>query len=258
MVIAGELVKTLARESGSKILPVDSEHSAIHQSLAGHRLEDVTRIILTASGGPFWNIPLEDLKRVTVKDALKHPRWSMGAKITIDSATLMNKGFEVIEARWLFDVSHDKIDVVIHPQSIVHSMVEYRDGCVIAQMGVPDMRSPIAYALSYPERVPSGVERLSLVKIGQLTFEAPNLVKFPCLQLAYDALKSGRSSPVVLNAANEVAVAAFLDGKISFIAISETVEKTMQHHEVVSCSSIEEILHIDKLTRDNTITIIGR
>jgi 1-deoxy-D-xylulose-5-phosphate reductoisomerase len=250
MVIAGELVKTLARASGSKILPVDSEHSAVHQSLAGHRLLDVTRIILTASGGPFWRFPLEDLKRVTVADALKHPRWSMGAKITIDSATLMNKGLEVIEARWLFDMSPDKIDVVIHPQSIVHSMVEYRDGCVIAQMGVPDMRAPIAYALSYPERVPSGVERLNLVKIGQLTFEAPDPVKFPCLRLAYDALRSGRSSPVALNAANEVAVAAFLDEKISFTAISETVEKAMQCHEVKHCESIEEILEIDRQTRE--------
>jgi 1-deoxy-D-xylulose-5-phosphate reductoisomerase len=184
MVVAGEIVSSLAEEMGVKILPVDSEHAAIHQSLVGHRREDVTAIHLTASGGPFLKATREEMERAGPEEAIKHPRWSMGAKITIDSATMMNKGLEVIEARWLFNVPSDRIRVVIHPQSIVHSLVEYKDGCVVAQLGVPDMRAPIAYAIAWPERVESGVERLDLSKVGDLTFEEPDCERFPCLRLA--------------------------------------------------------------------------
>jgi len=250
MVIAGELVNALARKHGSTILPVDSEHSAIHQSLAGHRIEDVSRLILTASGGPFLKIPVRELARVTVADALKHPRWSMGAKITIDSATMMNKGLEVIEAHWLFGITQEKIDVLIHPESIIHSMVEYRDGCVVAEMSVPDMRAPIAYALSYPNRVESGIERLNLLKVGHLTFEAPDRKKFPCLDLAYEALRIGGSGPVILNAANEIAVGAFLEGKIPFTAIPKTVDKTLQKIDVISCKTLEDVLDVDRQARE--------
>ncbi len=258
MVIAGELVTRLAKEHRVAILPVDSEHSAIYQSLIGHRPEDVLRIILTASGGPFLKLSKKELERVTIEDALHHPRWSMGAKITIDSATMMNKGLEVIEARWLFDMTAERIDIVIHPQSIVHSMVEYKDGCVVAELGQPDMRAPIAYAISYPERVETNVERLDLKKIGQLTFEAPDREKFPCLDLAYDALKAGGSSPVVLNAANEVAVAAFLGGKVPFISISRIVEKALQAHKPKRCDTLEEILEIDREARSVTSKIIEK
>ena len=257
MVIAGELVTALARKHKAVILPVDSEHSAIHQSLSGHRMDDVSRIILTASGGPFLKVPVKDLERVTVADALKHPRWSMGAKITIDSATMMNKGLEVIEAHWLFAMPQEKIDVMIHPQSIVHSMVEYKDGCVIAQLGVPDMRAPIAYALSYPERVKTNVEKLDLMKVGQLTFEAPDRGKFPCIGLAFEVLKTGRSAPVVLNAANEIAVAAFLEGKISFVAIPRVVDAAMQHHTIKSCTTLDDILEVDRRARETTAAVIA-
>ena len=258
MVIAGELVSSLSRDCGATILPVDSEHSAIHQSLSGHRREDVARLILTASGGPFLKVPLKDLEHVTVADALRHPRWLMGAKITIDSATMMNKGLEVIEAKWLFQMLPENIDVVIHPQSIIHSMVEYRDGCVIAQMGVPDMRAPIAYALSYPERVKTGVEKLDFMKIGHLTFEAPDHAKFPCLTLAYEAIKAGGSYPVVLNASNEVAVAAFLEGKIPFTSIARIVEKSVEQHGVRQCRTIEDILDVDREARSLTLEIIKK
>ncbi len=258
MVIAGALVTELAKKHDAAILPVDSEHSAIFQSLTGHRRGDVSRIILTASGGPFLKYSAADLERVTISDALKHPRWSMGAKITIDSATMMNKGLEVIEARWLFDIGHDRIDVLIHPQSIVHSMVEYRDGCVMAQMGMPDMRAPIAYALSYPQRVETNIAGLKLEKIGELTFEAPDMAKFPCLKLAYDALKAGRSVPVVLNAANEIAVAAFLAGKIPFVSIAKVVERTIQAHDAGPCSTLEEILGVDGWARETARTFIEK
>lgn len=257
MVIAGELVTALARENGVRILPVDSEHSAVFQSLEGHRTEDVSRIVLTASGGPFLRSSAAELEKVTVEDALMHPRWSMGAKITVDSATMMNKGLEVIEARWLFDMPPSRIDVLIHPQSIVHSMVEYRDGCVIAQLGMPDMRAPIAYALSYPERVTTAVERLDLKKIGQLTFEEPDKRKFPCLELAYAALKAGRSAPVVLNAANEIAVASFLDGRIGFVSIAGVVERTIEKYDTKHCDNIEMILEIDKQARETALAVIA-
>ncbi|MFH1830808.1 MAG: 1-deoxy-D-xylulose-5-phosphate reductoisomerase [Pseudomonadota bacterium] len=250
MVVAGEIVSKLARKKKVNILPVDSEHAAIHQSLAGHRIEDVTAIHLTASGGPFLRTSREQMERATPQEAIKHPRWSMGAKITIDSATMMNKGLEVIEAHWLFGISPDQIRVVIHPQSIVHSLVEYKDGCVVAQLGVPDMRAPIAYAISWPERVESGVETLDLAKIGNLTFEEPDYDRFPCLTLAYSALDKGGSMPAVLNAANEIAVAAFLNRKLGFTRIAEVVENTMLAHSVKPIETVDEILEIDAWARE--------
>jgi 1-deoxy-D-xylulose-5-phosphate reductoisomerase len=257
MVVAGEIVSSLAVEMGVKILPVDSEHAAIHQSLAGHRREDVTAIHLTASGGPFLKATREEMERAGPEEAIKHPRWSMGAKITIDSATMMNKGLEVIEARWLFNVSPDRIRVVIHPQSIVHSLVEYKDGCVVAQLGVPDMRAPIAYAISWPERVESGVERLDLTKVGDLTFEEPDCERFPSLRLAYDALAEGGSMPAVLNAANEIAVHAFLNKNLKFTSIAEVVERTMSAHEKRRVGSVDEILEVDAWARDHAKKLIG-
>ncbi len=250
LVVAGQLVSDLVKEHKVTLLPVDSEHSAIFQSLTGHRNEDIERIILTASGGPFRQTPAEDLKNVGPERALKHPQWSMGAKITIDSATLMNKGLEVIEAHWLFDMPAEKIGVVVHPQSIIHSMVEYMDGCVMAQLGAPDMRAPIAYAIAWPERCESGIQKLDLTQIGTLTFEEPDLERFPALRLAFDALKAGRTFPAVLNAANEIAVAAFLDKKIGFNDIPAIVDKTMQAHEAHTPASLEEYLAADRWARD--------
>lgn len=249
MVVAGELICKIAREKNVEIIPVDSEHSAVFQSLAGHRRADVSKIILTASGGPFLRWGAAEIENAAPENALAHPNWSMGAKITIDSATLMNKGLEVIEARWLFDFPASNIEVVVHPQSIIHSMVEYRDGCVMAQLGVPDMRAPIAYAISHPERIESGVARLDLAKIGSLTFELPDRKRFPCLDLAFDALRAGGSMPAVLNAANEVAVDAFLKREIKFGDIARVIKKTMDAHEPKSFSSIEEILEIDRWAR---------
>ncbi|MEI8187083.1 MAG: 1-deoxy-D-xylulose-5-phosphate reductoisomerase [Chlorobiaceae bacterium] len=256
LVVAGQLVSDLVNKHHVRLLPVDSEHSAIFQSLEGHRTDDVERIILTASGGPFRNTSLEELKNVRLEQALKHPQWSMGAKITIDSATMMNKGLEVIEAHWLFNMPAEKIGVVVHPQSIIHSMVEYIDGCVMAQLGSPDMRAPIAYALSYPERCESGIQKLDLVKIGTLTFEEPDMVRFPALRLAFDALKAGRTYPAVLNAANEIAVAAFLDKKIGFTDIAATVEKTMQAHEAYSPVELDEYLRADRWARETAQKLI--
>lgn len=250
LVVAGQLVSDLVKEHNVTLLPVDSEHSAIFQSLTGHRTEDIERIILTASGGPFRQTPADELKGVGPEKALKHPQWSMGAKITIDSATLMNKGLEVIEAHWLFDMPAEKIGVVVHPQSIIHSMVEYIDGCVMAQLGAPDMRAPIAYAIAWPERCESGIKKLDLTQIGTLTFEEPDTQRFPALRLAFDALKAGRTYPAVLNAANEIAVAAFLDKKIDFTDIPAIVEKTMQIHEPSAPSSLEEYLAADRWARD--------
>jgi 1-deoxy-D-xylulose-5-phosphate reductoisomerase len=220
LVMAGALVLREARARGVTLLPVDSEHSAIFQALAGQRREDVARLILTASGGPFRTWDAARIARATVKEALRHPNWEMGPKITIDSATLMNKGLEVIEARWLFDVPPDHVDVVVHPQSIVHSLVEFVDGSVLAQLGLPDMRIPIAVALAHPERLPLDLPRLDLAALSKLDFEAPDRKRFPCLDLAYQALRAAEAAPAVLNAANEVAVAAFLDGRIPFAAIA--------------------------------------
>ena len=257
LVVAGQLVSDLVKKHNVHLLPVDSEHSAIFQSLAGHRAEDVERIILTASGGPFRNTSAEEMKNVKLEQALKHPQWTMGAKITIDSATMMNKGLEVIEAHWLFNMPAEKIGVVVHPQSIIHSMVEYIDGCVIAQLGSPDMRAPIAYALSWPERCESGIHKLDLTKIGTLTFEEPDMVRFPALRLAFDALKAGRTYPAVLNAANEIAVAAFLDRKIGFTDIAATVEKTMQAHEAYSPVELDEYLQADRWGRETARKLIA-
>jgi 1-deoxy-D-xylulose-5-phosphate reductoisomerase len=257
LVTAGHLIMGMVREKGINLYPVDSEHSAVFQSMQGHRRDDVKRIILTASGGPFFNYPLERLAQVTIKEALNHPNWSMGRKITIDSATMMNKGLEVIEARWLFDIAPEKISVHIHPQSIIHSMVEYVDGCVMAQLGVPDMKAPIAYALTFPERVETGVKPLDLTSLSGLSFFAPDASRFPALRLAYQAMKAGESMPTVLNAANEVAVEAFLEGRIRFVDIPAVIEKTMSVHSPQPLASIEEVLFVDRWGREKGREIIG-
>lgn len=251
LVTAGHLFMNLVEEFGVKLYPVDSEHSAIFQSIEGHRYDDIQKIILTASGGPFLNTPAAKLSNVTVRDALNHPNWNMGKKITIDSATMMNKGLEVIEACWLFNTPVDKISVNIHPQSIVHSMVEYIDGCVIAQLGMPDMKAPIAYALAYPERILTGVKRLDLTLLSGLTFFNPDHDKFRCLGLAYRAMTSGESMPAVMNAANEIAVTEFLEGRIGFTQIAETIERTMNAHSAHNLSTIEEVLKADLWGRES-------
>jgi 1-deoxy-D-xylulose-5-phosphate reductoisomerase len=257
LVTAGHLIMRMVKEKGVKLYPVDSEHSAIFQSLQGHRREDVRRIILTASGGPFINYPLEKLAQVSISDALNHPNWRMGRKITIDSATMVNKGLEVIEARWLFDMPVENISVNIHPQSIIHSMVEYLDGCVMAQLGVPDMKAPIAYALTYPERVATGVRPLDLTRLSALSFFNPDYARFPSLKLAYQAMESGESMPAVLNAANEVAVEAFLDGRIKFTDIPVIIEKTMLAHAPYALNSIEEVFSVDRWGREKGREILG-
>ena len=252
LVTAGHLFMDLVARHKVKLYPVDSEHSAVFQSMEGHRSADIARIILTASGGPFLNASEEMLQRVTVEDALNHPNWSMGKKISIDSATMMNKGLEVIEARWLFDVTADRVAVNIHPQSIIHSMVEYVDGCVIAQLGTPDMKAPIAYALSYPERVATGVKPLDLTALSGLTFFRPDFTRFPCLGLAYRALADGESMPAVMNAANEVAVEAFLQGKIGFTGIAGLIERVMDSHLPHNLGSIADVLAVDIWSRTKT------
>jgi 1-deoxy-D-xylulose-5-phosphate reductoisomerase len=245
LVTAGGLVMDAVKQAGVKMIPVDSEHSAIFQSLAGQRPEDVRRLILTASGGPFRDHGLRQLRSVTPADALAHPNWDMGRKISIDSATMMNKGLEVIEARWLFDLPVEQIAVHIHPESIIHSMVEYRDGAVMAQLGIPDMKTPIAYALSWPERLPLDIEPLDLCRAGRLTFAEPDLDRFPCLRLAYDALRSGGTVPAVMNAANEVAVEAFLHNNLSFLGIPQVIEQVMEQHRREELSSIDRVLQAD-------------
>jgi len=249
LVMAGALVMDAVRRSGVRLLPIDSEHSAIFQALEAGRRQDVSRIILTASGGPFRSRSREDLAGVTPEQALAHPNWDMGRKISIDSATLMNKGLEVIEARWLFDVEPDQIGVVVHPQSIVHSLVEYIDGSVVAQLGIPDMRIPIAYALSYPERLGLGLSRLSLSQCGNLSFEKPDYEHFPALQLAFDALRHGGTRPAVLNGANEIAVAAFLDNQIEFLDIAAVVRATLDRVEDGDAMELEAILQADARAR---------
>jgi 1-deoxy-D-xylulose-5-phosphate reductoisomerase len=258
LVTAGHLFMEMVSSHKVKLYPVDSEHSAIFQSLEGHRPEDISTIILTASGGPFLNTPLEQLAGVTVGDALNHPNWSMGKKITIDSATMMNKGLEVIEARWLFNTPVKKIRVNIHPQSIIHSMVEYVDGCVMAQLGMPDMKAPIAYALSYPERIATGIKPLDLTTLSGLTFFKPDMEKFRCLGLAYRAMEEGESMPAVMNAANEVAVDAFLEGRIGFLRIARVIEETMDSHISHDLKSIAEVLQADQWGRDTARAICGR
>ncbi len=246
LVTAGHIIMPLAKEYGVSILPVDSEHSAIFQSMQGEKKEQVSKILLTASGGPFRGKKIEQLKTMQVEDALKHPNWSMGRKITIDSATLVNKGLEVIEAKWLFDATLDQVQVVVHPQSIIHSMVEYVDGGIIAQLGTPDMKLPIQYALFYPDRRPMDGKRVNFYELGQMTFEAPDMETFRGLKLAYEAAKIGGSMPTVLNAANEKAVALFLDKKISFLQIAELIEQCMQKHTVIQNPSVEEILFAEQ------------
>ena len=250
LVMAGEAVMALAREKGVAVLPIDSEHSAIFQCLAGNRREDLDRILLTASGGPFRARPRDTFDMISVEDALNHPNWSMGPKITIDSATLMNKGLEVIEAKHLFSVSLEQIEVVIHPQSIIHSMVAYRDGSVIAQLGVPDMKGAIAYALSYPERLPLGQPLPDFAGIGRFDFEKPDRDHFPCLSLAFEALRQGGTLPAVLNAANEAAVALFLENQIKFVDIPEIISKTMLSHTVVASPDLAEIMAADRWARE--------
>ena len=258
LVMAGRIVIEEARRSQAQILPVDSEHSAIFQALLGHRKEDVHRLILTASGGPFLNFPMERLREVSVKEALNHPNWEMGRKITIDSASLMNKGLEVIEAHWLFDIPAEKIAVQIHPQSIIHSMVEYVDGSIIAQMGITDMRIPIAYALSFPQRLRLSLPRLELVQKGGLTFIPPDLKRFPCLELAYRSIEIGETMPAILNAANEVAVNAFMEGSLKFTEIPLLIQRVMEEHEVKSVHTIEDILRTDHWARERSKAILER
>jgi len=250
LVVAGELMKRSADAAGVQVYPLDSEHNAIFQAMHGQNRDEVKRIILTASGGPFLHTSREDLESVTLQQALQHPTWKMGDKITIDSSTLMNKGLEVIEAFWFFDVPLDDIDVVIHPQSIVHSMVEYIDGSVIAQLGIPDMAVPISYILGYPERLPlSHLPSLDLVQAGKLEFHAPDTDRFPCLRLAYDALRARGTASAVLNGANEVAVASFLDGKIGYLDIPRILEGVLEEHPAVDRPNLSQLLDADRWSR---------
>ena len=252
LVVAGELVTDLALRNRVDIIPIDSEHSAIFQCLVGENENSVEKLILTASGGAFRDTPKDDLRLATADDALRHPTWKMGAKITIDSATMMNKGFEVIEARWLFDIPIDKIEVIIHPQSIVHSMVQFCDGSIKAQLGQPDMRHPIQYALTFPDRLNAQVERANLADIHQLTFEKPDYEKFRNLRLAYDALRRGGNIPCILNAANEVAVDAFLKGKIGFFAMSDIIEQTISETAFISSPTLDDYIATDREARART------
>jgi 1-deoxy-D-xylulose-5-phosphate reductoisomerase len=249
MVVAGELLRKTAEKTGARIIPVDSEHSAVDQCLRSGQRSEVRRLILTASGGPFRDTPAEQFSRISPEEALKHPVWQMGKRITIDSATLMNKGLEVIEARWLFDIPPEKIDIMVHPQSVMHSMVEFVDGCVIAQLGAADMRQPIQYALTYPERLPSAVPSLDWSMVPKLDFSPPDRDKFPCISLAYRAIESGGTAPAVLNAADEVAVEAFLDRMIAFSDIPTVIRKTLDAHKTVAADSLEAILNADRWAR---------
>ena len=247
--MAGALVTAAARRRGVAILPIDSEHNAIHQCLHGRSIGDVRRLILTASGGPFRDCSADALERVAPAAALRHPTWQMGRKITIDSATLMNKGLEVIEAHWLFGVTADRVDVVIHPQSVVHSMVELTDGSIIAQLGVTDMRLPIQYACSYPDRWEAALPALDLTRCGRLDFLPPSHDRFPCLRLAYRALRAEGSLPVVLNSANEVAVEAFLEGKLGFTSIPRVIERTMDAHATTAVDTLSVVRRVDAWAR---------
>jgi 1-deoxy-D-xylulose-5-phosphate reductoisomerase len=256
LVMAGKIVMEEAKRNHVRILPVDSEHSAIFQALLGHQKEAVRRLVLTASGGPFLNFPLSRLHDVTVKEALNHPHWEMGKKITIDSASLMNKGLEVIEAHWLFDVPVEKIVVLIHPQSVVHSMVEYIDGSIVAQMGIADMRIPISYTLAFPERLNLNLPPLDLPKSEGLTFSVPDPERFPCLKLAYQSIGIGETMPAILNAANEVAVGAFLEGSIKFTSIPSLLKRVMEEHEMKPIHTIEDILRADHWAREKAKALL--
>jgi 1-deoxy-D-xylulose-5-phosphate reductoisomerase len=259
LVMAGEFLMAAAGKGKAEILPVDSEHSAVHQSIAGHRREDIRRILLTASGGPFRNHSLRKMRSATVSEALGHPVWRMGNKITVDSATLMNKGLEVIEASWLFGLPPGKIDVLVHPQSIVHSMVEYRDGSLIAQLGMPDMRIPIGYALSYPERLPLELPRFRPHRMDGWTFERPDLKRFPALALAYAAAEAGGAVPAAMNAANETAVDAFLSGRIRFTDIVRIVQTLMDGlRRGRKPVTLEDVLQTDRESREEALRLISR
>jgi 1-deoxy-D-xylulose-5-phosphate reductoisomerase len=257
MVMAGKLMQEEARRHHVRILPVDSEHNAIFQSMAGHRREDVRRLILTASGGPLWDMPLDKMRYVKPEQALRHPNWKMGPKITIDSATLMNKGLEVVEARWLFDVPPEQIEVLVHRESIIHSLVEYSDGSVIAQLGLPDMRTPISYAMNYPARMPLEPPPLDLARIGKLTFHRPDHDRFPCLGLGYESLRVGGTMPATLNAANEIAVAAYLSERIGFLDIANIIRTTMDVHQPVEVSSLDDALEADQWARDKAGALVN-
>lgn len=259
MATAGEIIVKKAHEKGTAILPVDSEHSAIFQAL-GNRMggEGIKRIILTASGGPFYNMPAESFKKVSPREALAHPVWQMGPKISVDSATLMNKGLEVIEAHWFFQVPPERIEVLIHPQGVVHSLVEYCDSSIIAQLSIPDMRIPIAYALSYPKRLAMDLPVLNLHELNHLTFDPPDMEKFPCLKLAYEALETGGTMPAVLNAANEVAVEAFLQGRIGFDQIPHVVASTMQGHKATPLREVETVLEADRWGKAKALDFIQK
>ena len=248
MVMAGDLINDIMRASGAKIYPVDSEHSAIWQCLVGENIKDIKRIILTGSGGPFRTRDIGTFSEISLKEALNHPNWSMGNKITIDSATMMNKGLEVIEARWLFDLQISQIDILIHPQSIIHSMVEFNDRSIKAQLGVPDMKIPIQYALTYPTHALTDWDELDLAKIGKLTFEEKDIEKFPCIELAYESLRIGGSAPAVLNVANDNAVYSFLNKRIKFTDIPNIIEKACNAHDLVKHPSLEELLELELWT----------
>lgn len=256
LVVAGELICNLALENKVPILPVDSEHSAILQSLTGEGDNKIEKILLTASGGPFRTFTREQMKSVTPAQALRHPNWEMGAKITIDSATLMNKGFEMIEAKWLFDISPDDIQVVVHPESIIHSAVQFTDGSVKAQLGVPDMRLPIQYAFTYPARIHLDGDRLDLFQLGAMHFETPDMERFPCLRLAYEAIRTGGTAPCVLNAANEIVNLAFRESKISYPMIAEIIEKTMQAIAVIHNPTLEQLIETDKQARAFALNLV--
>lgn len=251
LVTAGDLMMGAAKKSGAVLLPVDSEHNAIFQSLAGSRIDQVSKLILTASGGPFRTASTEEIRCATPAQAVAHPNWDMGAKISVDSATLMNKGLELIEAHYLFGLPSSRIDVLIHPQSVIHSLVEYIDGSVLAQLGSPDMRIPIAYALAWPDRMPTPAQKLDLAAIARLDFSYPDLERFPALRLAREALEAGGSAPAVLNAANEVAVATFLDGRIAFPDIARLVEEELESNELPAPQSVEDVFQIDQEVRRN-------
>ena len=255
LVIAGELVLREAQKTNSQIIPIDSEHSAIFQVLNGEKKERIKKIILTASGGPFRTFSFDQMETVTVKDALNHPNWDMGAKITIDSSTMMNKGLEYIEAKWLFGVS-TPVEIIVHAQSIIHSMIEFVDTSIMAQLGIPDMRVPIAYALTYPDRFECDLPSLDLTTMGDLTFEAPDFDRFPCLRLAIDAMKIGKTMPAVLNAANEIAVQAFLEELISYKDIAELIHMVMQNHNPSPLKELQDVLIADRWAREETTKLV--
>ena len=255
LVIAGELVLKEAQKTGSTIIPIDSEHSAIFQALNGEKKERIKKIILTASGGPFRTFSLNEMENIKVKDALNHPNWEMGKKITIDSSTMMNKGLEYIEAKWLFGVE-TPVEIIVHAQSIIHSMIEFVDTSIIAQLGIPDMRVPIAYALTYPDRFECNLPSLDLATMENLTFEAPDFDRFPCLQLAVDAMEMGQTMPAVLNAANEISVQAFLDELIPYKDIAELIRMVMHNHIPTTLNELQDVLGADKWAREETIKLI--